>query len=58
VPTAYRLGSLPKDKAAFIEPMDCLLVSKLPDGPDWTYKVKLDGYRAIGIKTSRETVLY
>jgi bifunctional non-homologous end joining protein LigD len=38
--------------------MECELVSKLPDSPDWTYEVKLDGYRAIGVKTSRETVLY
>lgn len=25
---------------------------------DWTYEVKLDGYRAIGIRTSGETTLY
>lgn len=51
-------GSLPKRKADFIEPMECALVSKLPDGPDWTFEVKLDGYRAIGVKTSREAILY
>jgi bifunctional non-homologous end joining protein LigD len=38
--------------------MECALVSKLPDGPDWTFEVKLDGYRAIGVKTSREAILY
>jgi ATP-dependent DNA ligase len=32
--------------------------SKLPEGPQWTYEVKLDGYRAIGVKSSRETILY
>jgi DNA ligase D-like protein (predicted ligase) len=42
----------------FIKPMECALVSKLPEGPDWTYEVKLDGYRAIGVKTNSETVLY
>jgi ATP-dependent DNA ligase len=26
--------------------MECALVAKLPDGPDRTYEVKLDGYRA------------
>jgi ATP-dependent DNA ligase len=28
-----------------------LLLSKdrLPDGPDWLYEIKLDGYRAIAI---------
>jgi DNA ligase D-like protein (predicted ligase) len=50
--------SLPARKAEFVEPMDCLHVTKLPDGPDWTYEVKLDGYRAIGVKSSREVVLY
>jgi ATP dependent DNA ligase domain len=38
--------------------MECALVSKLPEGPDWTYEVKLDGYRSIGVKSSRETILY
>jgi rhodanese-related sulfurtransferase len=31
---------------------------KLPEGSDWTYEVKLDGYRAIGVRTSGETILY
>ena len=30
-------------KAEFIETMDCLPVTKLPDGPEWTYELKLDG---------------
>src|SRR5258707_746114 len=38
--------------------MECALVPKLPEGSDWTYEVKLDGYRAIGVKSSRETILY
>jgi hypothetical protein len=38
----------------FIEPMECLAVTKLPDGQQWLYEIKLDGYRAIGVKTSRE----
>jgi bifunctional non-homologous end joining protein LigD len=37
--------------------MECALVSKLPEGPDWTYEVKLDGYRAIGVKSSCDTIL-
>lgn len=53
-----RLDSLPKTEASFIEPMECALVPKLPDGPDWTYEVKLDGYRAIGVKTGREAFIY
>ena len=49
---------VPHRKAEFIEPMECALVPQLPDGSDWTYEVKLDGYRAIGVKSSRETILY
>jgi DNA ligase D-like protein (predicted ligase) len=46
-----RLDSLPLHEAAFIEPMECLAVPKLPDGPQWVYEIKLDGYRAIAIKS-------
>ena len=38
--------------------MECALVSALPEGSDWSYEVKLDGYRAIGVKSSDETILY
>jgi DNA ligase D-like protein (predicted ligase) len=38
--------------------MECALVSTLPEGPDWTYEVKLDGYRAIGVKFGHEAILY
>lgn len=38
--------------------MECALVSKLPEGAGWTYEVKLDGYRAIAVKTSREAILF
>jgi DNA ligase D-like protein (predicted ligase) len=47
------LQSLPKKDAAFIEPMECLSVSKLPEGSPWQWEVKLDGYRAVGIKSDR-----
>jgi hypothetical protein len=33
--------------------MLALAVTKLPEGPAWTYELKFDGYRALGI---RETV--
>jgi bifunctional non-homologous end joining protein LigD len=38
--------------------MECLAVTKLPEGSHWIYEIKLDGYRAIGVKTSREAILY
>jgi DNA ligase D-like protein (predicted ligase) len=51
-------GALPKQAAGFMETMDCLPVSKLPDGPEWTYEIKLDGYRLEVVRTSRMTTLY
>ena len=34
----------------FLEPMAARLVTVLPEGPDWLYEAKLDGYRALIIK--------
>jgi ATP-dependent DNA ligase len=38
--------------------MECLAVSKLPDGPDWVYEIKLDGYRAEAIRTADGVLFY
>jgi bifunctional non-homologous end joining protein LigD len=38
--------------------MECLAVTKLPEGSNWIYEIKLDGYRAIGVKASRDAILY
>jgi bifunctional non-homologous end joining protein LigD len=35
---------------AFVEPMTARVVDALPEGEDWSYEVKLDGYRALVIK--------
>ncbi len=45
-----RSGKPVRIGASFIEPMLCLAVEKLPEGPGWQYEVKLDGYRAIGVR--------
>jgi DNA ligase D-like protein (predicted ligase) len=37
--------------------MLCLAVSDLPSGPQWEYELKLDGYRAIGLKTHHRALL-
>ena len=34
----------------FVEPMYAQLVQQLPDGKDWLYEVKLDGYRCLAGK--------
>ena len=38
--------------APLFEPMLCLAVPKLPEGPEWQLELKLDGYRGIGIKSN------
>jgi len=40
-----------KTRARFIEPMLPLSTEMLPQGADWLFEVKLDGYRALAIKT-------
>jgi ATP-dependent DNA ligase len=40
-----------KTKAAFIKPMLLLQTERLPEGGKWAYELKLDGYRALAIKT-------
>ena len=46
------------DKATFIESMECLPVTKLPEGPQWSYEIKLDGYRLEAVKNASKTTLY
>jgi len=48
---------MPKAKATFIEPMLLLRVEKLPQGADWSYEIKLDGYRALAIKSGGKVQL-
>jgi len=38
-------------KARFIEPMLLLRTNELPEGGNWQYELKLDGYRAIAFKS-------
>ena len=52
------LDSLPRTEASFIEPMECLSVSKLPEGSNWVWEVKLDGYRALAVKSGSAVTLF
>src|ERR1700689_262093 len=38
-------------KAKFIEPMLLLRTERLPEGREWLIELKLDGYRALAIKS-------
>ena len=40
-----------QEKARFVDPMQCQAVERLPEGRKWAYELKLDGYRALGIKS-------
>jgi len=55
---ADSLRSLHKTKAAFVELMECLPVSKLPDGLQWVWEIKLDGYRAVAVKSGKDVTLF
>jgi bifunctional non-homologous end joining protein LigD len=44
---AKTLGALPKAEIRFIEPMYARLVNELPEGKEWLYEVKFDGYRCL-----------
>lgn len=46
-----------KLELTFVEPMKCLLVSRLPEGPEWAYEIKLDGYRAQALCDGKATRL-
>jgi ATP-dependent DNA ligase len=41
-----------------LEPMLCEGVERPPEGREWRYELKLDGYRAIGRKSGRSTQLW
>ncbi len=48
----------PRAVARFIDTMDCLPVSTVPQGPQWTYELKLDGYRLEAVKTQGHVTVY
>jgi bifunctional non-homologous end joining protein LigD len=53
------LGSLPKARVGFMEPMLARSVSELPaDIKDWLYEIKLDGYRCLVGRSSNKVELW
>ncbi len=49
---AKTLNALPKAAIRFIEPMYARLVNELPEGKEWLYEVKFDGYRCLAGRDS------
>lgn len=54
---ATLLKHLPSSNPQFIDPMQCKLVNALPEGSEWIYELKFDGYRALAIKNGSEVHL-
>ena len=53
-----RLDSLAKTEASFVEPMECLSVSKLPEDNEWILEIKVNGYRALAVKSEIGVTLF
>jgi ATP-dependent DNA ligase len=45
-------------QARFIESMECLPVTQLPKGPEWSYEIELDGFRLAAVKKNSTTTLF
>jgi bifunctional non-homologous end joining protein LigD len=52
------LSALPKAEIRFIEPMYARLVQELPEGKEWLYEVKFDGYRCLAGEMGRRVTLW
>src|SRR5260370_27454623 len=53
-----RVACLSRTQASFIEPMECLSVSRLPEGGPWIWEIKVDGYRVRAVKTGTGVTLF
>jgi ATP dependent DNA ligase domain len=51
-------SALPAAKVRFVEPMYALAVQKLPQGQEWLYEVKFDGYRCLAGRDSAGVTLW
>jgi hypothetical protein len=55
---SHRLKGVPRDTSAkFIEPMLLVASETLPEEATWTFELKLDGFRALAIKSSGQARL-
>jgi bifunctional non-homologous end joining protein LigD len=54
---AKALAKLPKAKPRFIDPMKARLVDSPPNGGDWSYELKFDGFRVCAVKDAAKISL-
>jgi bifunctional non-homologous end joining protein LigD len=52
------LGKLPPARLEFVKPMLARPVNSLPSGANWLYELKLDGYRALVLKTGGAVTVF
>src|ERR1043166_1340930 len=52
------LRQLPRARLEFVKPILARPVSSLPSGANWIYELKLDGYRALVLKTRGEATIF
>jgi DNA ligase D-like protein (predicted ligase) len=45
-------------RIGFIKSMECLPVKTLPQGKDWSFEIKLDGFRLEAVKKNKKVLLY
>lgn len=50
MPARKKPGTAQRSLPVFIPPMAARIAPRLPDGDDWLYEVKFDGYRALLLK--------
>jgi ATP-dependent DNA ligase len=48
----------PAERLRFVEPMYARAVQQLPEGKDWVYEVKFDGYRCLAGRDSTGVTLW
>jgi ATP-dependent DNA ligase len=53
-----RVVIVAKGKLGFVKPMLAVAVNRLPEGQAWSYELKFDGYRAIGLKADGQVRLF
>jgi bifunctional non-homologous end joining protein LigD len=54
---AKTLSALPVAEVRFIKPMYARLVNELPEGKEWPYEVKFDGYRCLAGRDGKGVIL-